>query len=79
MKLKEYLRRHKIIYRTFAQELGITEQSLKTIMAGIRRPGLTLCIKIEKLTKGEITPHQLVEDYDKASAEKSRKKIQKPF
>lgn len=75
MKLKKYLRKHKIIYRSFAQELGIAEQSLKTIMAGIRRPGLDLCLKIQKLTNGEITPQQLVEDFEKASQEKLKKAV----
>lgn len=73
MKLKEYLRKQKITYRTFAQDLGIAEQSLKTIMAGIRRPGLSLCLKIEKLTNGQITPSQLVEDYERVSEEKAKR------
>lgn len=74
MKLKEYLREQKIRYRVFAENLGITEQSLKNIVAGTRRPGLLLALKIEKLTDGKITPAQLADDYAKISQIKAKKK-----
>lgn len=78
MKLKEYLSKHSIRYRPFAKDLGIAEQTLRSIMAGIRRPGLVLALKIEELTKGEITPQQLVaQDFQKVSEEKARKKSAK--
>lgn len=74
MRLKVYLRKHKILYRSFAQDLGIAEQTFRSIMAGIRRPGLTLSLKIEELTDGEITPQQLVKDFEKAKEEKAKGK-----
>lgn len=74
MKLKEYLRERRIIYRTFAEDLGIAEQTLRSIMAGIRRPGIMLALKIEKLTDGQITPAQLIEDFENAKKEKAAKK-----
>lgn len=74
MKLKEYLREQKIRYRVFAESLGITEQSLKNIVAGTRRPGLLLALKIEKLTDGLITPTQLADDYANVSQAKVKKK-----
>lgn len=77
MKLKEYLSKHSIRYRPFAKDLGIAEQTLRSIMAGIRRPSLTLALKIEELTKGEITPQQLAKDFQKVSEEKARKKSAK--
>lgn len=73
MKLKEYLRIQKIRYRTFAEELGVAEQSLKNMVAGTSRPGLLLALKIEKLTKGQVTPQQLAEDFEKAKEEKAQK------
>ena len=72
MKLKEYLRSKKIRYRHFANELGITEQSLKNIAAGTSRPGLLLALKIEKLTNGEITPLQMAEDFEESKKGKSK-------
>lgn len=66
MNLKKYLRQKKIRYRTFAEELGVAEQSLKNIVACSRRPGLILALKIEKLTNGQITPQQMVEDFEAA-------------
>ena len=77
MKLKEYLREHKIRYRIFAENLGITEQSLKNIVARTRRPGLLLALKIEKLTDGKITPSQLADDYEKTSQAKEQRKSAK--
>lgn len=70
MKLKKYLRTQKIRYCSFAEELGITEQSLKNIVAGTSRPGLMLALKIEKLTNGYITPLELAEDFENAKKEK---------
>lgn len=67
MKLKEYLKNKKITYRIFSKDLEISEQYLKKILGGLRRPGLLLSLKIEKLTNGQITPQQLVEDFEKAS------------
>ena len=73
MKLKEYLRAKKIRYRAFSTELGISEQTLKNMMAGASRPGLLLALKIEKLTNGEITPQQMVEDFEAAQEKKQDK------
>ncbi|KAF3362886.1 hypothetical protein PHSC3_000420 [Chlamydiales bacterium STE3] len=70
MKLKKYLHDKKIRYRDFAEKLGINEQSLKNIVACTRRPGLLLALKIEQLTNGEITPAQLVEDFEKSKAKR---------
>lgn len=78
MKLKEYLREQHIRYRTFAENLGITEQSLKNIVGGTSRPSLVLALKIEKLTDGQITPADLAHDYAKISqcnAEQKAKKM----
>lgn len=72
MNLKKYLREKKIRYREFAELLGINEQSLKNIVVGTARPSLLLALKIEKLTNGEVTPLQLVEDFDTAKSEKKR-------
>lgn len=74
MHLKKYLRQKKIRYRYFAEELGIAEQSLKNIVAGSRRPGLLLALKIEKLTDGQVTPLQIAEDFEKNLEKKSQKK-----
>lgn len=73
MKLKEYLRGQKIRYRGFADELGISEQSLKNIVAGTSRPGLLLALKIEKLTNGKVTPQHMVEDFENAQQDKHEK------
>jgi transcriptional regulator with XRE-family HTH domain len=70
MHLRKYLREKRIPYREFAERLGVTEQSVKNIVCGTRRPGLTLALKIEKLTDGQVTPQQLVEDFEKASQTK---------
>ena len=64
MNLRKYLRDRRIRYREFAEKLGINEQSLKNIVAGTRRPGLLLALKIEKLTDGQVTPSQLAADFD---------------
>ena len=77
MHLKKYLHEQKIRYREFAEKLGINEQTVKNIVAGTTRPGLLLALKIEKLTEGQITPSQLVEDFEnmtKAKAEQMRSK-----
>ncbi|MBA3238437.1 MAG: helix-turn-helix domain-containing protein [Parachlamydiaceae bacterium] len=73
MKLKEYLREHKIRYQTVAESLGITEQSVKNIVAGTQRPGLLLALKIQKFTGGRVTPEQLAEDFDEISQVKEKK------
>lgn len=73
MHLKKYLRKQKIRYRDFAEELGIAEQSMKNIVACSRRPGLLLALKIEKMTNGQVTPQQLVEDFEKAQQDKVEK------
>ena len=77
MKLKKYLREHNIRYRNFSENLEITEQSLKNIIAGTRRPGLLLALKIEKLTNGQVTPAQLAEDYAIISQANSKQKTGK--
>jgi transcriptional regulator with XRE-family HTH domain len=66
MKLKEYLQNQKIIYRSFAKDLKISVSYLKNILAGDRRPGLMLSLRIEELTNGQITSKQLAEDFKTA-------------
>ena len=64
MNFREYLDKHGITYREFAEKLGIHPQSLKNIACGMRRPGLRLSLKIEELTNGEVTPRELVENFE---------------
>lgn len=64
MKFREYLHEQKIRYRTAAESLGISEQSVKNIAAGTKRPGLLLALRIEKFTEGAVTPQQLAADFD---------------
>ncbi len=67
MFLRKYLKDNKIKYRDFAEKLGIPEQSLKNISCGTQRPGLKLALKIEELTSGNVTPSQLVKDFEEYS------------
>ena len=71
MFLREYLDKHRITYREFAKKLGIHPQSLKNIACGMRRPGLRLSLKIEELACGEVTPRELIENFEKTLKSKN--------
>ena len=40
-------------------------QSLKNIAYGIRKPGLSLALRIEEMTESKVTPRSLIADFKK--------------
>jgi|688.fasta_scaffold48402_7 DNA-binding transcriptional regulator YdaS (Cro superfamily) len=72
--LKKYLSENQILYREFAEKLGVHTQSIKNIVSGTQRPGLLLALKIEKLTSGQVTAAQLAEDFEKIARANKKKK-----
>jgi transcriptional regulator with XRE-family HTH domain len=74
MRLRKYLKEKQILYREFAEKLGINEQSVKNIACGTQRPGLILALKIEKLTEGEVTALHLAQDFEKTLKSKAKRK-----
>jgi transcriptional regulator with XRE-family HTH domain len=66
--LLKYMKENSINRSEFAEELGITANSLDRLCSSIRRPGLDLANKIEKLTKGKV-PTTFWESVPKHSAD----------
>ncbi len=62
MNLKEYLDREGIMYKRFAERIGISQTHLRDIFSGKYLPSLTVAHQIEKCTHGTITMLSWVED-----------------
>ena len=60
MMLDEYLFRNKKKYNAFADEIGITYRSLWNILNNGSDMKLSVALKIEKATKGEVTCIELL-------------------
>ncbi len=74
MDLKEYLDVHRITYKEFSERLGINRQSLQNVVYGNKKPSLDLAIKIEELTKGQITPRELLKNFNDVFKTKPKRK-----
>lgn len=74
MQLREFLDQERITYREFAERLGIHIQSAKNIAYGVRKPGLSLALRIEEFSGGKVTPRELMENYDEPQKTKPKRK-----
>lgn len=63
MKLKEYLKKNNINYRTLAKQLDVHYQSVFRLANESTPPSLKLAKKIENLTKGEVSIMDLMPPY----------------
>lgn len=63
--LKQYLIKHKIKGKRFANEVGITPTQLSNILSCKALPHLDTAAKIQILTKGKIKVMDLYETYNK--------------
>lgn len=60
MKLNEYIEERGIPKSRLAQRCGITYSQLNHTLRG--HPTLTIALKIERYTKGEVTPRDLLDE-----------------
>lgn len=59
MHLREYLLDNGITASDFARQAGVTRQTIRAVCIGERNISLSLAMKIDELTKGEVTPHDI--------------------
>ena len=59
MNLKEYLDVEGIKHQHFAKKIKISTKTLYLIMSGKTDPRLSICLKIEKGTKGQVKCQEL--------------------
>jgi len=55
-------------YAVLAAELGISIQYLESLVSGVRRPSVSLALKIKKLTGGVIDLDALLDPKERAAA-----------
>lgn len=60
--MKEYLFKYAIPVKRFAADLGVSASYLYQLLRKERKPSLELALKIEKVTKGELSAEDLLED-----------------
>ena len=60
MELREYLFRHRKTQKEMAEKLGVSVNHFSLIVRGERKPSVTLAIKIEEVTEGEVTKEELI-------------------
>jgi DNA-binding transcriptional regulator YdaS (Cro superfamily) len=73
MKLRSWLNENDLTYEEFSKTLGISKNTLKNVGAGLRRPSEELMELIEKLTKGQVTPKEMIE-FCREGPRKTKKK-----
>ena len=59
MRLREYLKKYKITYKTFGKRVGVSDAHITNIINNERNPSPHLMKKIEDVTKGEVTMQEL--------------------
>lgn len=57
--LTEHLAASGLTQRQFAAELGISTSYLSEMVSGLKRPSLSLALRIERETGGAVTVHEL--------------------
>jgi DNA-binding transcriptional regulator YdaS (Cro superfamily) len=55
MKIHEYLEKHSITRAKFAKKVGVIEKAVGHWITGARDPKPDTAVKIERVTKGEVT------------------------
>lgn len=66
--LTEHLSASGLTQRQFAASLGISASYLSEIICGLKRPGLSLAVRIERETGGAVTVHELASSKGGADA-----------
>lgn len=64
MELDEWLWRRKCTKRKIAHAIGLHPQTIFNIAARVASPSLVIGLAIEKFTKGEVTPEELLNKED---------------
>ena len=60
MKLRDYLYKKRIRQIDFAKEVGISQTQLNKWINGSRIPSRKNAMKIEELTEGKVTAHEML-------------------
>ena len=55
------MRKNKLTLKVVAEKIGVSQPSISKYCNGERRPLYEVAVKIEKLTKGEVTVKDLME------------------
>ena len=61
MDLKDFLKKNKWTQRKLAQELGVSSSHINQIIKSKNNPSLVLARKIEEITSGSVTMHDLID------------------
>ena len=59
MRLSEYLKKHKLTQKDFAEKVGVARPQITRIISKKRNPSPHLMKKIEEATEGEVTMQDL--------------------
>lgn len=70
MYLDEYIEKNGLRKDFLAQKIGVSRVNLSKIIHRKHVPSLELAVKIEKFTKGAVTPKELLEAVEKRCQEK---------
>ena len=62
MKISEYLKEHKISQGVFAQRVGVSQGMVSQWIFGHRKVSLERAVKIEEITRGQISAADLRPD-----------------
>jgi len=60
MKLKEYLKTHKLSQRKLATMLGVSQEHISQILCGKKNPSIQLIKRIETVTNGKVSVSELL-------------------
>ncbi|MCB5412161.1 helix-turn-helix domain-containing protein [Pseudogemmobacter faecipullorum] len=62
--LATYLNKHRLAQRSFAERVGCSPSFLSDLLAGRRVPGLSLAVRMERATGGEVKAVHWVPDVE---------------
>jgi DNA-binding XRE family transcriptional regulator len=66
MNLKEFLEKHNIKQKDFAEQVGVCRNSIVNYIRGNRRPTAWICRRIERATQNRVRTDDLMRTYEEA-------------
>ena len=75
MELSEYLAKHNVKHREFAMLIGLHPKHVGYLATGKRRAGPETALRIETVTRGEVTIHEAMHPRDYAYQQRVRERF----